>query len=116
MGGLVYVILHAGRADLNVSETVADLVALAIGLLSAWLYAALLESGRRQGTFGKMALGIKVTDRDGRRISFLRATLRYLAKYLSALPCGVGFVIAAFDPKRRAAHDFVARTLVLDAK
>jgi len=50
-----------------------------------WLYWAGMESSSGQATLGKRALGILVTDLEGRRISFLRATGRNLAKYISAM-------------------------------
>jgi uncharacterized RDD family membrane protein YckC/Tfp pilus assembly major pilin PilA len=90
------------------------------GLLSlasiagAWLYTALLESGPRQATVGKMAVGIKVTGLDGNRISFGRATGRYFAEMLSSLSLGIGYVIAAFTQRRQALHDLIAGSLVVD--
>ena len=57
--------------------------------------------------------GIKVTDAQGERISFLRATGRYAAKYLSALPCFLGFMAALFNSRRLAMHDWLAGTRVV---
>jgi uncharacterized RDD family membrane protein YckC len=79
----------------------------------AWLYHAFMESSKQQGTLGKMALGLRVTDLDGRRINFGRATGRYFAKILSTLIFMIGYLMAAFTSKKQALHDFVAGTLVL---
>ncbi len=54
-------------------------------LIFTWLYFAFLESGERQGTLGKMALGLVVTDTNQQRISFLHATGRYLARAIPAV-------------------------------
>lgn len=54
-------------------------------LIFTWLYFAFLESGERQGTLGKMALGLTVTDMNQQRISFLHATGRYLARAIPAV-------------------------------
>jgi uncharacterized RDD family membrane protein YckC len=78
-----------------------------------WLYFALLESSAKQGTLGKMALGIRVTDLDGNRISFGRATGRYFAKFISAIILYIGFIMAAFTAKKQALHDIIASTLVV---
>lgn len=78
-----------------------------------WLYAALMESSTKQATVGKMALGIIVTDLDGNRIGFGRATGRHFAKILSALILGIGFLMAAFTERKQALHDMVAGTLVM---
>jgi uncharacterized RDD family membrane protein YckC len=72
-----------------------------------------MESSKNQGTLGKMALGLRVTDMDGRRISFGRATGRYFAKWLSTITLLIGYIMAAFTPKKQAMHDMIAGTLVL---
>jgi uncharacterized RDD family membrane protein YckC len=72
-----------------------------------------MESSARQATLGKMALGIVVTDLDGNRIGFGRATGRYFAKILSALILLIGFIMAAFTQKKQGLHDIIAGTLVV---
>jgi|HubBroStandDraft_6_1064221.scaffolds.fasta_scaffold21588_4 uncharacterized RDD family membrane protein YckC len=78
-----------------------------------WLYYALLESSSWQGTLGKKALGLEVTDLEGRRISFGRATGRFFAKIISALILWIGFIMAGFTEKKQALHDMIAGTLVI---
>ena len=41
-----------------------------------------MESSPKQATLGKMALGLKVTDLQGERLSFARATGRYFRQVL----------------------------------
>ena len=82
-------------------------------LAGSWLYFALQESSSLQATIGKRALGIFVTDTEGQRISFGRATGRVFAKLLNAMTIGVGWLLAAFTAEKRALHDYVAGTLVL---
>jgi uncharacterized RDD family membrane protein YckC len=84
------------------------LVAIGFG----WLYGAGLESSSSQATLGKRWMGIKVTDAHGERMSFLRATGRYAAKYLSALPCFLGFIMALFSSRGLALHDRLTKTRV----
>lgn len=78
-----------------------------------WLYFALFESSALQATPGKLLAGTKVTDMQGRRISFGRATTRAFAKGLSAMLCYIGYVMAAFNTQCQALHDMIAQTLVL---
>ena len=78
-----------------------------------WLYYSLLESSAWQGTLGKKALGLEVTDLDGNRISFGRATGRFFAKIISALILGIGYIMAGFTEKKQALHDILAGTLVI---
>lgn len=82
--------------------------------LIAPLYYALMESSAGQATLGKRALGIKVTDMEGRRLSFGHALGRWFAAALSYLTFYIGFIMAAFTDRKRALHDLVAGTQVVD--
>jgi uncharacterized RDD family membrane protein YckC len=87
--------------------------ASSISTVVSWLYSALMESSSKQATLGKMALGIRVTDLDGNRIGFGKATGRYFAKILSALILGIGFLMVAFTQRKQGLHDMLAGTLVM---
>ncbi|HEY1421823.1 MAG TPA: RDD family protein, partial [Candidatus Acidoferrum sp.] len=56
-----------------------------LSILGSWLYNAYFESSEWQGTLGKKALNLIVTDMDGNRISFGRASGRFFAKIISGL-------------------------------
>jgi uncharacterized RDD family membrane protein YckC len=84
-----------------------------MSIVASWLYFALMESSAKQATVGKMAVGMHVTDLNGNRISFARATGRYFAKYLSGIILLIGYIMAAFTPKKQALHDKLADTLVI---
>jgi uncharacterized RDD family membrane protein YckC len=92
---------------------IAILLLMPIGFIIRWLYFALMTSSSTRGTFGKMALGLKVTDCEGRRISFMQATGRFFGKIISSLLFGFGFLMAAFTKKKQALHDTLAGTLVV---
>jgi uncharacterized RDD family membrane protein YckC len=64
-----------------------------LAVLWQWLYYAFMESSSRQGTLGKMAMGLAVTDLEGRKLSFARASGRFLAKGLANVLAGVVIVI-----------------------
>lgn len=83
-------------------------------ILVAWLYYALLESSPEQATLGKQALGIVVTDLDGNRLSFGRATGRYFSKWISILTFFTGYILVALTKKHQALHDLIAGTLVIE--
>lgn len=108
------VTVASGRANLNQKELEPFFAGLSylVGIPSYLLYYALLESSRWQATLGKKALGIAVTDLEGKRISFKRAAGRNLAKILSSLVFCAGFVMAAFSEKKQALHDRVTDCLV----
>ncbi|HRK82777.1 MAG TPA: RDD family protein [Saprospiraceae bacterium] len=85
-------------------------------IVGSWLYYALMESSAQQGTLGKMAVGIKVTDMDGARISFGNATGRFFGKMISGLILGVGYLMVAFTDKKQGLHDMMAGTLVVQKR
>jgi len=91
----------------------APMVGALLGVIVGWLYFALQESSATQATLGKRALGIKVTDGNGMRISFGRATGRFFGKILSGLIFGIGFILAGFTARKQALHDMLASTLVV---
>ncbi len=83
------------------------------GLIIPWLYWALLESSPMQATLGKKALRIIVTDLEGNRISFAKATGRYWAKIISTLILFIGFIMTGFTMKKQALHDKMFDSLVV---
>lgn len=94
----------------------AAMVLYLVLIVVIWLYFALMESSKFQGTVGKIAIGIIVTDMEGNRISFARATGRYFGKILSSLIFMIGFIMAGFTEKKQALHDMLAGTLVWKKK
>lgn len=85
-----------------------------LGTIVNWLYFAFMESSKSQATLGKMALGLKVTDLNGKRISFGKATARSFSKLLSMAIFMIGYIMAAFTEKKQALHDMIAGTLVIE--
>jgi uncharacterized RDD family membrane protein YckC len=83
-------------------------------LAIAWLYYALMETSRYQATLGKIAVGVIVTDLNGNRIGFGRATARFFAKILSFHPTlFIGCMMAGWTSKKQALHDIIAGCLVI---
>jgi uncharacterized RDD family membrane protein YckC len=84
-----------------------------VSILTVWFYFPIMESSATQGTVGKMTLGIIVTDLNGHRISFGRATGRDFGKILSGLISNIGFLMIAVTEKKQGLHDMIAGTLVV---
>lgn len=78
-----------------------------------WLYYALFESSSRQATPGKMWRRIIVTDLDGNRISFRKATVRHFSKILTALTLFITYWLLDFNERKQALHDRLAGCLVV---
>ena len=86
---------------------------MVISVVVQWLYFALQESSEKQATVGKRALSIRVTDLNGKRLSFGHATGRHFGKIISGMICGIGYFMAGFTEKKQALHDSMAGTLVV---
>ena len=73
-----------------------------------------MESSEHQGTLGKMALGLTVTDMQARPVSFARASGRFFSKMITGMiPLAIGYIMAGFTEKKQALHDIIAGCLVL---
>jgi len=54
-----------------------------------------------------------VVKENGKPLNIQDATKRYFMKFGSAVPLGFGFIMAGFDPQKRAMHDRLAHTRVI---
>lgn len=110
MGGFV---VGISMASLGIrDELTLQITGGVVGILVSWLYYAFMESSASQGTLGKMALGIMVTDLNGERISFGRASGRYFGQIVSALALCIGFLMCAWTERKQCLHDMMAGCLV----
>jgi len=64
-------------------------------------------------TFGKMALKIKVVNEDETPLDYRKAFLRWLGYFLCDLTFYIGYLWAAFDPRKQGLHDKVCKTVVV---
>ena len=78
-----------------------------------WIYEACAVSSPRQGTVGKHKLGLKVTDTNGNRISFARASVRFWYKIFSGVIFCLGYFMICWTKKNQALHDLMADTVVV---
>lgn len=124
IGSVYYVVLMIGMVALAIVAAGQDfqedgfmaglvLVYLFYPVLSLGYYAG-MESSKLQATVGKLALGIKVVDGQGRRLGFGRATARWAGSILSYLILYIGFFMAGWTRRKQALHDLMAGTFVVD--
>ncbi len=83
-----------------------------VGLIVAFAYEVFFV-GRFGGTPGKLLLRMRVVRSDYSRVTYGRAAIRYFGKMLSGLTMYIGYIMVAFDPQRRALHDYIADTRVI---
>jgi uncharacterized RDD family membrane protein YckC len=77
------------------------------------LYWSLMESSKYQATVGKLALGLKVTDMEGKNLDLTKSLIRNACKIISQMILFVGFIMAGFTEKKQGLHDMIAGTLVV---
>ncbi|MEI7492602.1 MAG: RDD family protein [Bacteroidota bacterium] len=81
-----------------------------------WIfYNSVFEASVYQATIGKMILKLKVIDLYGKRISVLRSFFRCITIIISILPVGFGIWYITTDPKKRAWHDLILGTYVIES-
>lgn len=126
LGSVYYIVLVIGMVVLAVVATTttgrdsdtlvvvsAVLAALAYALMSYFYYVG-MERSKLQASVGKLALGIKVVDADGRRLGWGRASARWAGSILSYLVLYIGFFMAGWTRRKQALHDKMAGTYVVD--
>jgi uncharacterized RDD family membrane protein YckC len=84
---------------------------LLAAVIIPWLYTAVQECSASQATLGKRLLTLKVTDLEGRRISFARASGRFFASLIPSF--GIGYCMALFTRRKQALHDIIAGCFVI---
>ncbi|MBS0185583.1 MAG: RDD family protein [Proteobacteria bacterium] len=102
--------------DLLKAENLRDIKILG-GLITAsllfnWLYYAFFLSSKYQGTPGMKIISLKITDYLGKRISFWRASGRYVLSVLCGFFYGSNLMIA-FTPRKQGLYDYISKTLVV---
>ena len=88
-----------------------NILSLAVGVA----YYATLEGGATGQTLGKRICNIRVVDEVTGQpgIGFGRGVGRYFARWLSAIPLGLGYFWMLWDPKKQCWHDKLVHDLVV---
>ncbi|WP_266170822.1 RDD family protein [Dyella subtropica] len=84
-----------------------------------FVYYTLFEGSKWQATPGKLALRLRVTDLDGRRLSLGRAAARNAVRLTNIIIWLIPFVCylaVAWTQRKQGLHDLVASTLVLNGR
>ena len=68
---------------------------------------------RFAATPGKLIFGLRVVQADGSPLTIMRIAARSMAKALTGLTLGIGFIVVAFDEHKRGVHDFICSTRVV---
>lgn len=114
MGVVSFIVYFIGNSIAG-SYTTSEFAGMAVILVCVFslLYFSYFESSERQATPGKQAAGIIVTNKQGQRISFMRAVARNLLKGLASV---VSIIPIATSGKKQGVHDMIAGTVVVRKK
>jgi uncharacterized RDD family membrane protein YckC len=110
----LFVGLGLGNAVGRYSQTLgAVLVILPPFLMHPWYY---IWTARKSGaTMGKRTLGLSVVHVSGDAVGLRTLSIRYLGYLLSAVTLGLGHLVTLARRDRRALHDHVAGTVVVQS-
>lgn len=108
-------LLGPGASENGDRETLAGLLTAAVIFGYVMFYFTWFV-GRFGATPGKMALGIRIVRSDGSPVTYKRAFCRFWAHQLSGAVFYIGFIIALFDEQRRALHDHICDTRVIEKR
>ncbi len=112
LGVLVGLLFTPVSADAGIIAGFITLFVVAIG--GDWLYHSLLESSTKQATWGKQLFKLKVTNLQGGRIGFGRATARFWAKWLTTQIFAPLLIIVGLTERKQGLHDMIAETYVIN--
>jgi uncharacterized RDD family membrane protein YckC len=116
LDALLYGVAFSGAVVLLALVGAGDAVVLTLlglgGPLGFLVYDGVM-TGIQGATFGKRLLGLQVRGADGRLPGSGRAWGRAFARILSAMPFGLGYLWAAWDPRGQTWHDSLSGTYVV---
>lgn len=99
---------------INAQESIPTLLTgLILVPIFKFIGCVITEGSKKQASIGKMLIGVKVTDEQGRPIGYGRAFLRNIAKLIGVITIGMVFLSGFFDRRQQCLHDKIARTLVI---
>jgi uncharacterized RDD family membrane protein YckC len=88
-------------------------------VLIGYFYYAFLESSPWQATLGKLALDLRVTDLDGKRLSVGRSMSRNFVRLFNAITAFIPlvcYIAVAWTSRKQGLHDLLAKALVLNGR
>jgi uncharacterized RDD family membrane protein YckC len=106
-----FVVLFGIGAAISEALGFVLLVVVIVGVFAYYIY---LEGGPTGQTVGKRLLDIRVVDQNtGGPIGYGRGAIRLIARYLSQLPCYLGYLWMLWDKEKQTWHDKLSSSVVV---
>lgn len=109
LGAVIAVISMVFGGD---TESKTNIIDTASPILSL-IYFIILPITAIQGTVGKYVLGMKITNKEGNRVSLIQSFIRFISMALSTITLFIGYLLIAFTSKKQGLHDMISRTFVV---
>jgi uncharacterized RDD family membrane protein YckC len=94
-------------------DALAVIVVIA-AIVGIFAYYVVLEGGPRGQTVGKRVVDIRVIDENtGGPIGYGRGFIRLISRYLSQLPCWLGYFWMLWDKEKQTWHDKLSSSVVV---
>lgn len=71
-------------------------------------------TSRYGGTPGKLMVGLRTVDKDNNTLTQWHVFLREMAKLLTILPFGLGYLWALWDKEKKTLYDHMVKTSVIE--
>lgn len=110
IGSGLYLLGDSGIDESELSRVFVPIYALLFFLASTYFIFLHSFTGR---TIGKMMMGIKIINEEGRPLGLWESFKRWVGYYISAVFLFAGFIWSVFDADSQAWHDKIAGTYVV---
>jgi len=111
-GYAILAVIYLGGTENTPTRVPTLIIGLSLVPIFKFISCVLLEGSSKQASIGKMLIGVRVTDEQGKPVGYGKAFIRNLAKLIGVITLGIGFLSGFFDRKQQCLHDKVAGTLV----
>ena len=87
-----------------------------LGWLIGIFYFGIMESKPKQASYGKRAMGLKVCNEEGKRISTGKSMVRNANKFLSGIFFMLGYILIFTSKKNQALHDWLSDVVIVQSE
>lgn len=110
VGEYTYIIYEPADPDLIIEFPIVN---FSVSLLYAIIFIIFFTASKFKGSPGKLICQIQVLNTNMTQITIGKSIGRYLAMIISAIPFGIGFLMAGWNREKKALHDIICNTRVV---